>query len=273
VKKPFYHSKVTVDSPLNASCFMTSRLLSLFARQNDRSPSRLSSAFTLIELLVVIAIIAILAAMLLPALAKAKAKAKSIQCVNNLKETGLAFTIFAGDAHDKYPWAASVQDNGLGEPDYGNVGIVTLFDCVSNQIASPACTACPSDTTVTPATSWSSFSKTNTSYAVSLDASPRMPMCILYLDKNFWPASPRQHFISTTAADSDTRAVNQLAWDVTRHVYHGNYVMSDGSVSGSSSQSIQAAFFTFLGAVGTQTYASTPYAYGTPDNAVYMLQN
>jgi prepilin-type N-terminal cleavage/methylation domain-containing protein len=81
-------------------------------RASKANDARAKRAFTLIELLVVIAIIAILAAMLLPALASAKAKAQRTQCMNQMRQLGLGFTLFCADNSDAYPPAAFVFSSG-----------------------------------------------------------------------------------------------------------------------------------------------------------------
>jgi prepilin-type N-terminal cleavage/methylation domain-containing protein/prepilin-type processing-associated H-X9-DG protein len=93
--------------------------------QTNRTPR----GFTLIELLVVIAIIAILAAMLLPALSSAKQKAQQINCISNLKQMNLAYTMY-------------VQDTG-SMLDYNNVNVLWMKTLIDYQAKVGDLRLCP----------------------------------------------------------------------------------------------------------------------------------
>ena len=101
----------------------------LIMRKKQSLRNQPSFGFTLIELLVVIAIIAILAAMLLPALSSAKQKANQINCVSNLKQLNLAYTMY-------------VQDSG-SMLDYNSVNVLWMKTLIDYQAKVAAVRLCP----------------------------------------------------------------------------------------------------------------------------------
>ena len=190
-------------------------------------------AFTLVEMLVVCAIIGILAAMLMPALEKGKERARRIQCINNLRESGVAFHLFANDHNGKFPMEVSTNDGGSLE--FARAGYQSLprfnfsyrhFLALAEEIKNPNVLLCPADLARFPASSFSSFNNSNLSYVVGLKADTFTPNAILSGDRNF----PGAYYVNQTIVHIPTSTSYYLWQQGSLHNAKGNLLFADAHV-------------------------------------------
>jgi prepilin-type N-terminal cleavage/methylation domain-containing protein/prepilin-type processing-associated H-X9-DG protein len=203
--------------------------------------------FTLIELLVVIACLGILAALVLSGVARANARSSKINCVNNLKQIGVAFLTWSLDNSTQYPMQVSVTNGGTMELVDSGV-VYRHFQVMSNELSTPKILVCPYDSARSTSSTFASTipagsanstpftNDANVSYFVGVDVSPGFPSMFLTGDGNVGlegmvPKSGLQAFAKNS----------KVGWFGSRHHNKGNIGFADGSVQTLDSKELRKA--------------------------------
>jgi len=176
----------------------------------------------LTEILIVIGTLGVLAALLLPRIAAGRAQAHRIDCVSNLKELGLGARIWSNDHDKSFPWQVSTNDRGTLE--FASAGAVDrLILPLTKKLNSAQILACPSDKR-RPAETFATFSSSNLSYFIGLDALDDDPRMILCGDRNIGGGQTINEHLMLVGPNA------AVTWGTDMHFRAGNICLADGSV-------------------------------------------
>ncbi len=189
----------------------------------------------MLELFVVMVVLTIFALMILPPTHN-RARAGRIQCVNNLKQVGLATRVWEGDHGDKFPFFVSKTNGGTMEFN-SSMDEWRHFQVMSNELSTPKVLICPEESKRLRqwATNFTTLGNSNLSYFVNLSATETDPQMILSGDRNITNGTPIKNGILELTANSP------IGWTTELHNKVGNLALSDGSVQQVSSTGLRTA--------------------------------
>ena len=172
---------------------------------------------------------------LLPKLARSRARPKVITCVNNLKQVGLSFRVWANDNGDRFPMQVSTNQGGTLEFVQGP-NAFRHFQAMSNELSTPKVLRCFSDPERTYATNFATdFNNNRLSYFVGLDATETNVQAFVSGDRNLTNGFP-VHNGTLRLITNQT-----VGWTQQIHSNAGNICFADGSVQQFTSAGLQQA--------------------------------
>ena len=189
--------------------------------------------FNSLDLLVMLMAVAVVVLVVLPMLFKSRRTPSRFGCVNNLKQIGLSFRMWAQDSGDKFPSQVSTNLGGTMELLAGG-SVFPTFTVMSNELGTPKIVVCPNDTQRRFASDFGKLTDTNVSYFVVPEANEMIPDMLLSGDRNFATngvaLKPGLFTLTTNRV--------KMNWTSKIHQDAGNIVLADGSVQQPSSRKL-----------------------------------
>ncbi len=229
-----------------------------------RNQSSSQRAFTRLELMMVLVTLAVLAGIALPVLAGNRSRSEQVSCLNNLRQIGHAFHVWANDHGDRNPWWTPIREGGTynapGDPVVPWLGLRNnawfQMAWISNELATPKILVCPSDQGVgggrNMASDFSDFAEGGFLYAASKNRSVSYligihsffgsPRSILSGDRNIRFDSLNSGCSSQIGLVSVLNYPNSsVLWTNAIHGRTGNILFTDGGVEQSASSGLREA--------------------------------